>query len=234
LIVTSMKVSYRFLIIAALFVTCLLTANIIGSKAVAFGFVTLPAAVVLFPFSYIFGDILTEVYGYHQARRVIWLGFLCNLIFVFFAWIGQMLPPDPDWKNQLAYETILGYTPRLLAASFLGYLAGEFGNSFVLARMKILTKGKWLWSRTISSTVIGQGLDTVIFIIGAFWGASFFTPMMILYHWATKVTIEIVATPFTYLAVNSLKKSEGVDTYDTNTNFNPFVFRGKERKSAGQ
>jgi uncharacterized integral membrane protein (TIGR00697 family) len=229
-----MKVSYRFLIITVLFVTCLLTANIIGSKAITFGFATLPAAVVLFPFSYIFGDILTEVYGYHQARRVIWLGFLCNLIFVIFAWIGQKLPPAPAWENQQAYETILGYTPRLLAASFFGYLAGEFGNSFVLARMKILTKGKWLWSRTIGSTIIGQGLDTVIFIIGAFWGASFFTPMMILYHWAAKVAIEIVATPFTYLAVNSLKKSEGVDTYDTNTNFNPFVFLGKERKSDGQ
>src|SRR4030042_2010157 len=114
--VTSMKVSYRFLIIAALFVTCLLTANIIGSKAVAFGFVTLPAAVVLFPFSYIFGDILTEVFGYHQARRVIWLGFLCNLIFVFFAWIGQLLPPASFWEGQEAYVSILGYSPRLLGA----------------------------------------------------------------------------------------------------------------------
>lgn len=223
----SMKISYRFLIIAVLFVTCLLTANIIGSKVVAFSFVTLPAAVVLFPFSYIFGDILTEVYGYHQARRIIWLGFLCNLIFVIFAWIGQKLPPDPEWMNQSAYEAILGYTWRLLVASFLGYLAGEFGNSFVLARMKILTKGKCLWSRTISSTIVGQGLDTVIFIIGAFWGQPFFTPMMILYHWAAKVAIEILATPFTYLAVNSLKKSEGVDTYDTETNFNPFSFHSK-------
>jgi hypothetical protein len=109
----------------------------------------------------------------------------------------------------------------------MGYLVGEFGNSFVLARMKILTKGKWLWSRTISSTIVGQGLDTVIFIIGAFWGEISFTPMMILYHWAAKVTIEALATPLTYLAVNSLKRTEGVDTYDTKTNFNPFVFRGK-------
>jgi uncharacterized integral membrane protein (TIGR00697 family) len=115
----------------------------------------------------------------------------------------------------------------LLVASFLGYLVGEFGNSFVLARMKILTKGKWLWSRTISSTIVGQGLDTVIFITVAFWGEPFFTPMMILYHWVAKVAIEILATPFTYLAVNSLKKSEGVDTYDTKTNFNPFLFRSK-------
>jgi uncharacterized integral membrane protein (TIGR00697 family) len=222
-----MKVSNRFLMITVLFVTCLITANIIGSKVIAFGFVSLPAAVVLFPFSYIFGDILTEVYGYHQARRVIWLGFLCNLIFVVFAYIGQILPPDPQWTNQSAYETILGYTPRLLIVSFLGYLAGEFGNSFVLARMKILTKGKWLWSRTIGSTIVGEGLDTTIFIIGAFWGEPFFTPMMIFYHWAAKVGIEIVATPLTYRAVNSLKRSEGIDTYDTATNFNPFVFWNK-------
>jgi hypothetical protein len=229
-----MKVSFRFLIITALFITCLLTANIIGGKVVGFGFVTLPAAVVLFPFSYIFGDILTEVYGFHQARRVIWLGFLCNLIFVIFAWIGQILPPAPLWENQPAYEAILGYTPRLLAASFLGYLAGEFGNSFVLARMKILTRGRWLWTRTISSTFIGQGLDTVIFILGAFWGTPFFTPMMILYHWLAKVAIEATATPFTYLAVNSLKKSEGMDVYDTRTNFNPFVLWSRQEKRAGR
>jgi hypothetical protein len=217
-----------------LFVTCLLTANIIGSKVVGLGSITLPAAVVLFPFSYIFGDILTEVYGYHQTRRIIWLGFLCNLIFVVFAWIGQILPPAPLWENQPAYEAILGYTPRLLAASFLGYLAGEFGNSFVLARMKVLTKGRWLWTRTISSTVIGQGLDTVIFITGAFWGLPFFTPLMILYHWVAKVSIEIVATPFTYLAVNTLKKTEGVDMYDKDTNFNPLVFWTRERKAVSR
>ncbi|MDP2919762.1 MAG: queuosine precursor transporter [Dehalococcoidia bacterium] len=226
-----MKVSFRFVVIAALFVTTLLTANIIGSKVAGFGFVTLPAAVVLFPFSYIFGDILTEVYGYHQARRIIWVGFLCNLIFVIFAWIGQILPPASGWENQPAYEAILGYTPRLLVASFFGYLAGEFGNSFVLARMKILTKGRWLWTRTIGSTIVGQGLDTVIFILGAFWGLPFFTPLMILYHWVAKVLIEIVATPFTYMAVNTLKKTEGVDVYDTNTDFNPLAFWAKERKA---
>lgn len=224
-----MKLSYRFVIIAALFVTCLLTANIIGGKVVAFGSITLPAAVAVFPFSYIFGDILTEVYGFQQARRVIWLGFLCNLVFVVFAWIGQVLPPDPQWQNQSAYEAILGYTPRLLAASFLGYLAGEFGNSIVLARMKVLTKGRWLWTRTIGSTIVGQGLDTVIFITAAFWGAPFFTPLMILYHWLAKVGIEVLATPLTYAAVNSLKRTEGVDTYDTATDFNPFSFRARRK-----
>jgi len=227
-----MKYSYRFVFITALFVTCLLTANIVGAKVWGDGFLVLPAAVILFPFSYIFGDILTEVYGYKEARKVIWLGFLCNLIFVIFAWLGQLLPPAPLWTGQDAYVTILGYTPRLLAASFLGYLVGEFSNSFVLAKMKILTKGRWLWSRTISSTIVGEGLDTVIFIIGAYVGAAFFTPWMILWHWLAKVAIEVVFTPLTYLIVNYLKKNEFLDAYDYKTNFNPL--RITERKPTGQ
>ena len=227
-----MKYSYRFVIITALFVTCLLTANIIAAKVWGFGSIELSAAVIIFPFSYIFGDILTEVYGYKEARKVIWLGFLCNLIFVIFAWLGQLLPPAPLWTGQNAYITILGYTPRLLAASFLGYLVGEFSNSFVLAKMKILTKGKWLWSRTISSTIVGEGLDTVIFIIGAYVGAAFFTPWMILWHWLAKVVIEVIFTPLTYLIVNYLKKNEFIDTYDYKTNFNPLRIR--ERKPTGQ
>jgi len=223
-----MSFSHRFVVVACIFITCLITANIIGAKVVALGSFILPAAVFLFPLSYIFGDILTEVYGYHQARRIIWLGFLCNLIFVIFAWVGQILPPAPLWEGQEAYKTILGYTPRLLAASFCGYLAGEFGNSFVLAKLKILTKGRWLWTRTISSTMVGQGLDTVIFIIGAYFGAPFFIPMMILYHWLAKIGIEALATPLTYTAVNFLKKREAIDTYDYQTNFNPFHIWGKE------
>ncbi len=218
-----MKISHRFVIITALFITCLITANIVGVKMSSFGFVILPAAVVLFPLSYIIGDILTEVYGYRWARRVIWLGFACNLLFVLIAWIGQLLPPAPGWEWQEAYESILGYTPRLLAASLSGYLVGEFANSFVLARMKILTRGRWLWSRTISSTIIGQGLDTVIFITGAYFGAPFFVPIIILYHWLAKVLFEAIATPATYAAVNYLKKKEKVDTYDDKTRFNPFL-----------
>src|SRR3990170_376562 len=178
-----MKLSHRFVIITALFITCLITANIIAVKVVNIGSFILPAAIVIFPLSYIFGDILTEVYGYRQARQVIWLGFLCNLIFVIFARIGQALPAASFWDNQSAYVTILGYAPRLLLASFLGYLAGEFANSFVLSKMKVLTRGRWLWSRTISSTIVGQGLDTAIFIPGAYFGEPFFTPMIILYHW---------------------------------------------------
>jgi len=221
-----MNLSYRFVVIAAIFVTCFITANTVGVKVVSLGLFILPAAVVLFPLSYIFGDILTEVYGYRQARRVIWLGFLCNSIFVFFAWVGQVLPPAPLWEGQEAYESILGYTPRLLVASFCGYLAGEFGNSFILAKMKILTRGRWLWSRTIGSTIVGQGLDTVIFIPGAYFGEPFFTPMVILYHWLAKIVIEAVATPFTYAVVNFLKKKEAIDTYDYETNFNPFLVSG--------
>ena len=159
---------------------------------VAMGPFTLPAAVILFPLSYILGDILTEVYGYRLARKVIWLGFFCNLIFVVFAWVGQVLPPAPLWEHQQAYESILGYAARLLVASFCGYLAGEFGNSFVLAKMKILTRGRWLWSRTISSTIVGQGLDTAIFITGAYFGEPFFSPMIILQHWLAKIAIEAI------------------------------------------
>ena len=217
-----MNVSHRFVVIAAIFITCFLTANIVGVKVVSLGPFILPAAVVLFPLSYIIGDILTEVYGYRQARRVIWLGFACNLIFVIIVWVGQVLPPAPNWEWQEAYQSILGYTPRLLAASFCGYLAGEFANSFVLAKMKVLTRGRWLWSRTIGSTIVGQGLDTLIFITGAYFGAPFFVPIMILHHWLAKVLFEAVATPFTYAVVNFLKRKEAIDTYDYKTNFNPF------------
>jgi uncharacterized integral membrane protein (TIGR00697 family) len=214
--------SFRFAGVTAIFVTCLITANIIGVKVVSFGGIILPAAVILFPLSYIFGDVLTEVYGYRSARKVIWLGFVCNLIFVVIAWVGKLLPPAPMWGWQDAYETILGYTPRLLVASFCGYFVGEFTNSFIMAKMKILTRGHWLWSRTISSTIVGEGLDTVIFLTGAYFGQPFFVPIMILYHWLAKTLIEVVATPATYAVVNYLKKQEAMDTFDYRTKFNPF------------
>src|SRR3972149_5472299 len=171
-----MTISYRLVIIVAVFVTCLITANITAGKIVALGAPTLPAAIFVFPLSYVFGDVLTEVYGYGVARKVIWLGFACNLIFVFFAWVGQVLPPAVFWTdNQPPYQAILGYTPRLLLASFAAYLVGEFVNSYILARMKIMTKGRWLWSRTIGSTVAGQALDTAIFITIAFVGTPAFS-----------------------------------------------------------
>ncbi|MFH1651070.1 MAG: queuosine precursor transporter [Chloroflexota bacterium] len=221
-----MFVSHRLVVITAVFVTCLITANTIAVKIISLGPVVLPAAIFVFPVSYIFGDILTEVYGYAWARRVIWLGFLCNLVFVGFAALGQVLPAAPFWEAQGAYERILGYAPRLLAASFCGYLVGEFANSWIMARMKVLTRGRWLWSRTIGSTVVGEGLDTTVFIVLAFAGTPSFLPVLILYHWLAKTAIEALATPLTYAVVGYLKRKESLDTYDEHTDFNPFRVTG--------
>lgn len=220
------KYSPWFVISVAIFITCLITANITAVKLVnVWGFV-LPAGIIIFPISYIFGDILTEVYGYRQARRVIWLGFLCNLIAVVTIWVGQILPSAFFWSGQAAYERILGYTPRLLLASFLAYLLGEFTNAFVLAKMKIATKGRWLWSRTIGSTLVGEGLDSLVFITIAFIGEI---PMpelasAIVTQWLAKSAYEAAVTPLTYVAVNFLKRSEGIDVYDDDTQFNPLLF----------
>ena len=164
------RYSGRFVVIVTIFVTCLITANITAVKLVNLFGLILPAAILIFPLSYIIGDVLTEVYGYRQARRVIWLGFLCNVITVGAIWVGQILSPASFWDGQAAYERILGYAPRLLVASFLAYLVGEFANAYVLAKMKIATKGRWLWLRTIGSTLIGQGLDSLVFISLAFAG----------------------------------------------------------------
>ena len=186
-----------FLLITTVFVTCLITANIIAVKLITVGGLVLPAAVIVFPMSYIIGDILTEVYGYGSARRVIWLGFFCNVLAVMAIWGGQRLPAAGFWDAQAAYERILGYTPRLLIASFLAYLVGEFSNSFVLAKMKIATKGRWLWTRTIASTLIGQGLDSCIFITIAFTGAIPAAGLVnaIVTQWLVKSVYEAAATP---------------------------------------
>ena len=222
-----MKVSSRLIVITALFVTCLITANIIAVKLISIGSdIVLPAAIIIFPLSYIIGDILTEVYGFAWARRVIWLGFLCNLIFVFFVWIGGLLPGASFWQAQSAYQTILGYTPRLLLASFCGYLVGSFANAAVLSRMKIWTKGRYLWTRTIGSTIVGEGLDSAAFITIAFVGTPAFALMLIVYHWSAKTLIETVATPVTYAVVNYLKRVEKSDVYDNHISFNPFKLAG--------
>jgi queuosine precursor transporter len=222
-----MKISYRLAIIIALFITCLITANITAVKMITLGPLTFFAAIFVFPLSYIVGDVLTEVYGYRIALQVIWLGFFCNLILVFFVWIVQLIPPAHGWSGQEAYKTILGSTPRLLFSSFLGYLAGEFSNSYILSKMKILTRGRWLWSRTIGSTIVGEGLDTVIFTTMATLGTSFFAPSLMLNQWLGKVLIEAIATPATYAIVRWLKQKEGVDTYDYRTSYNPFLITGK-------
>lgn len=217
------RYSALFVVVVAVFITCLITANVIAVKLIdVFGFV-MPAGTIIFPISYIFGDVLTEVYGYRQARRVIWLGFLCNLIFVAGAWAAQVLPAASFWDGQTAYERILGYTPRLLGASFLAYLVGEFANSFVLAKMKILTRGRHLWTRTIGSTLVGEGLDSMVFITLAFIGTLPGSALLatIATQWVAKSAYEALATPLTYLVVNYLKKREGVDTFDYRTDFNP-------------
>jgi len=230
-----MAVSHRFLVVAALFVTCLITSNIIAVKLITLNLgpwelggidlpAPLPAAIVIFPLSYIFGDILTEVYGYRQARRVIWLGFLCNVIAVGAFWLAGLIPAlDPDM--QAAYDRILGYTPRILAASFAAYLVGEFANSFVLAKMKIRTRGRFLWARTIGSTIVGQGLDSSVFIAIAFVSVLPGSVLVgaIITHWVIKTLYEVAATPFTYSVVNYLKRKEGIDTYDYDTDFNPLL-----------
>jgi uncharacterized integral membrane protein (TIGR00697 family) len=233
-----MAVSHRFLVVAAVFITCLISANIIAVKLITLNVgpwdigsvelpAPLPAAIIIFPLSYIFGDILTEVYGYRQARRVIWLGFVCNLIAVGAFWFAGLIPAL-DADVQSAYDRILGYTPRILGASFAAYLVGEFANSFVLAKMKVKTRGRFLWARTIGSTVVGQGLDSSVFIAIAF---AFVLPWPVLVgsiitHWAIKTGYEALATPFTYGIVGYLKKKEGVDVYDYDTDFNPLLVTG--------
>jgi len=222
--------------IAAVFVTSLIVANIIAVKIVSLGPLILSAAILFFPVSYIFGDILTEVYGYARARRVIWIGFACNLLAVMVIWVSIELPPAPFWKlgsfdsprsSQQAYQAIFGFTPRILAASFVAYLVGEFLNSFVLAKMKIATQGRHLWMRTIGSTIVGQLADSAFFISLAFYGTMPKEALgeLILTQWLMKSAYEALVTPFTYLAVNYLKRVEREDYYDRKTNFNPLKWK---------
>jgi uncharacterized integral membrane protein (TIGR00697 family) len=222
--------------ITAVFVTSLIVSNIIAVKLISVGPFFLPAGILIFPISYIFGDVLTEVYGYARARRVIWIGFFCNLLAVIMIWLSIQIPPAPFWSvgslgssqsSQQAYRAILGFTPRLLAASFVAYLFGEFLNSFVLAKMKIATHGRHLWLRTNSSTLVGQLADSSIFIFLAFYGLipSAALGPMIVTQWLTKSAYEAVITPFTYIAVNYLKRVEREDYYDRGTHFNPMRWK---------
>lgn len=220
--------SWRFITCTALFVTCLLAANTIAAKLVVVGGLTLTAGIVIFPISYVLGDVLTEVWGYAATRRVIWLGFACNALLVLAIWLGGELPPAPFWRGQGAYQEILGHAPRILAASFVAYLVGEFANAFVLAKLKIATQGRWLWTRTIGSTVVGQALDSVVFVTLAFAGVAPAGALMgiVAAQWFVKVAYEAIATPLTYAAVGWLKSREQVDTFDYGTDFNPVRLRG--------
>ncbi|MCX6023948.1 MAG: queuosine precursor transporter [Chloroflexi bacterium] len=217
-----MTLTPLFLVITSLFITCLLASNIIATKLITVAGVVMPAGIIIFPISYIFGDVLTEVYGFRQARMVIWLGFACNLLAVAAIAAAGALPPFEFWDGQAAYDRILGVTPRILAASFLAYLIGEIANATVLARMKVMTKGRWLWSRTIGSTVVGEGLDSAVFITLAFIGTpGFDIGAAIMGQWIVKVLYEAAATPGTYWLVNFLKRREGIDVYDGAARFNP-------------
>jgi uncharacterized integral membrane protein (TIGR00697 family) len=219
------RYSGLFVAVAVAFVACLITANVVSAKLVDVAGFVLPAGIVIFPISYVIGDVLTEVYGYSAARRVIWLGFGANLLFVAAASVAGVLPAPGFWQHQAAYDQILGQAPRILAASFLAFLLGEFVNSYVLAKMKILTQGRWLWTRTIGSTVTGQACDSVIFVTIAFAGELPISALVgiVVTQWAAKCLYETAATPLTYLVVGYLKRKEGVDVYDHGTRFNPFA-----------
>lgn len=214
-------------LVTGLFVTVLVISNIIAVKLVTVGPLVVTAAIVLFPVSYILADVLTEVYGYAVARQVIWIGFLCNLVAVCAMTIGGLLPAAPFWQDQAAYDAILGFSARLLGASFLAYLGGEFLNAFVLAKLKLRTGGRHLWLRTVSSTLVGQALDSLVFVVVAFAGVLPPPALAVaaLSQWAAKSLYEALATPLTYLVVGFLKRSEGVDHYDRGTRFNPLALR---------
>ena len=219
--------------VMAAFVTVLLLSNVLGAGKVAV--VELPwigtwpfgAGILFFPVSYVIGDVLTEVYGYARARRCIWAGFAALLFMAFMAAVVVALPPSPDWEGQAAYEAVFGQVPRIVLASIVAFWAGEFVNSYVLARMKLWTEGRHLWTRTIGSTVAGQGIDSLIFYPLAFYGLwdNDLLFRVLLIQWALKVGWEVLLTPVTYAVVGWLKRREGIDIYDEATDFTPFSTR---------
>jgi queuosine precursor transporter len=216
-----------FDLVMALFVAVLIISNVASSKIVDLGPFTFDGGTILFPVSYIFGDILTEVYGYRRSRRVIWTGFGCAALTAITLGIVGLLPAAAGWEHQDAYMAILGQTPRIVIASLIAYFAGEFSNSFILAKMKIWTEGRFLWSRTIGSTLIGEGIDTLLFVGIAFAGTlpTELLLSIIISNYLFKCGIEALATPLTYRLVCFLKQVEGEDYYDTDTNFNPFKLK---------
>ena len=223
---------YEFVMVA--FVVILVCSNLIGPAKIAqvempWGPLVFGAGVLFFPISYVFGDILTEVYGYARSRRVIWAGFAALFFASFMAWVVVSLPPAPFWKNQAAYEVAFGNAWRISAASMIAYFCGEFVNSFVLAKMKIVTQGRMLWSRTIGSTLFGEGVDSLLFYPLAFWGTGIIPnealPKVMLAQFVAKVAVEVLFTPVTYAIVGWLKRAEGIDHYDRDTRFTPFTLR---------
>ena len=214
-------------VITVFFVAFLLISNVVASKILMLGPLAIDGGGLLFPLTYVFGDILTEVYGFKRTRKAIWLGLSVNLLMAAVFMLVGILPPAADWLNQEAYMTILGQSSRIVLASVTAYFIGEFINSFILAKMKIWTRGKFLWSRTIGSTLVGEAFDTTIFMVIAFWGVlpgDLFV-LVGISGYLLKVAIEVLFTPFTYLIINFLKKKENEDYYDYKTNFNPFLLK---------
>jgi hypothetical protein len=210
-----------------IFVVVLLISNLVAQKICRIGPLTLSGAELLFPITYIFGDIFTEVYGYAASRRAIWIGFFASALLSVMGAIVVALPPAPGWHNQAAFATVFGFIPRLVIASLIAYWAGEFTNSYTLAKMKLLTRGRWLWTRTVGSTVTGQAVDTATVVLIAFWGKAARMTLMelIVSAYLAKVVYEILATPLTYAVVGWLKKTEQSDVFDVHSSFNPFRWR---------
>jgi len=219
-----------FDIIMALFVAVLLISNLASTKILSLWMFTFDGGTILFPLSYIFGDILTEVYGYQRSRKVIWTGFGAALLMSLVLWVVQLLPPAPDWPNQQAYESLLGFVPRIVLASLLAYFGGAFSNAVILSRLKVRMKGRHLWVRTIGSTLVGEGIDTAIFCLVAFYGIlpNELLISVIVSNYIFKSGVEVLFTPLTYRIVGFLKKHEQVDAYDTGISYNPFGYFVKE------
>jgi queuosine precursor transporter len=218
--------SKYFDLIGMAFIAVMLISTIAAQKLFVIGPLVLPAGILLFPLAYIFGDILTEVYGYARSRRIVWMGFAMSLLMALVFALAVALPPAPGWPLQESFAAVLGMVPRVVFASLIAYLCGEFINAYVLAKLKVRTSGRHLWLRTISSTLIGEGVDTTIFMTLAFAGVLPTSVLLsaMLSAYIVKVGYEIAATPLTYALVNALKRAEGVDHYDVGTNFNPFRF----------
>ncbi|HHZ19757.1 MAG TPA: queuosine precursor transporter [Firmicutes bacterium] len=214
-------------VIAGMFVAVLLISNVASTKIVALGPFVFDGGTLLFPLSYIFGDVLTEVYGYRNSRRVIWTGLAANLLMVFVFWVIAKMPAAPDWHLQQAFASILLATPRIVGASVIAYFAGEFANSYLLSRMKIASQGRQLWKRTIGSTLVGQLVDTLLFAVIAFAGTmpGGVLLALIISNYLMKVGIEVLNTPLTYQVVNFLKRQEGIDVFDHGVNYNPFLLK---------
>ncbi|MFA5460083.1 MAG: queuosine precursor transporter [Candidatus Paceibacterota bacterium] len=223
------KISPLYIVLTVLFVTCLMIANIVSGRLVQIGSLTLTSAIFLFPITYIFGDILTEVYGFERSRLVIWLGIIANIIMSLYFWLIIKIPVPVFFENGAAYTTVLGFTPLVVFASILGFFAGEFANSSALSILKKVTHGKWLWTRTIGSTIVGEFVDTAIFITIAFAAVlpiGALIPMLIA-QYVFKTLYEIIATPLTYLIVKKVKKVEQLDTFDYGIKYNPFSLKIK-------